>query len=77
MLRAFLRANRLVLAGLVLLFVAIGLFESFLVHSYLLGVIHGALLVLAPAIVGLLFLAHTGAIWQYAGFTGEALTPTN
>lgn len=74
MLRAFLGANRLVLAGFLHLFVAIGLFESFLVHDYLLGVIHGALLVLAPAIVGMFFLAHSGAIRQYAEFTGEANT---
>lgn len=37
----------------------------------MLGLVHGILLTVAPGLVFIIFLAHTGAIWQFAGALGE------
>ena len=70
-LRAFLLRNWLRLSGVTAFFVAIGVVESVLLDGYALGLVHGVLLVAGPAMVLVLFMAHTGAIWQFAGFVGE------
>jgi hypothetical protein len=70
-LRAFLLRNWVRLSGVAVFFVAIGVVESVLLDGYALGLVHGVLLVAGPAMVLVLFMAHTGAIWQFAGFVGE------
>ena len=70
-LRSWLRTNWKTLAVLALMGVGLAFLESTLLSGYLLGFIHGVLLVAAPGAVFLFFLIHTGAVWQFAGSIGE------
>src|SRR4051794_4312098 len=53
------------------MFLALAVLESVLTSGYLLGLIHGGLIVGVPALVLVFFMTHTGAIWQLAGCIGE------
>lgn len=71
MLRTFLLANRRGLALIVGGCIGLALLAIVALDGYVLGLTQGTIFVLAPAMVLLLFMAQTGAIWQYAGYLGE------
>ena len=71
LLRSFLWANRLVIVLLCGGFIGIAWLLAFLGDGYPVGFAHGLLAGSLVAMVGVIFLAHTGSIWQLAGAWGE------